>query len=206
MNMLSVGMYRPPDVFNQCPSTELSLEAERLQNSMSHYERTGARGQFKIVSFSQGWFFPEASCCFNLRKKNTAISSLLIWALCLHTAHLFPAPLSPQLYIPLSVSWIFPFPPFFVSSLAYIVAMTVYVCLEICPSCIPSLYLGEMQVRSPSSPQRDLCHALSGGPIWAPARTRTARHAVRNYGPCWPKCLLIAEGSSFIVNHCDSLF
>lgn len=94
MNMLSVGMYRPPDVFNQCPSTELNFEAERLQNSMSHYERTGARGQFKIVSFSQGWFFPEASCCSNLRK--TAINSLLIWALCLHTPYLLPAPLPPD--------------------------------------------------------------------------------------------------------------
>lgn len=90
MNMLSVGTYGPPDVFNRCPSTELSLEAESRQNSVSHCERTGARGQFKIVSFSQEWFFPEASCCFNLKK--AASSSLLSRALCLHTPYLFAAP------------------------------------------------------------------------------------------------------------------
>jgi len=61
MNMLSVGMYEAPDVFNRSPSIELSLEAERRHNSMSHCERTGARGQLKIVSFSQERFFPKAS-------------------------------------------------------------------------------------------------------------------------------------------------
>lgn len=113
MNILSVGMYGPPDVFNRCPSTELSLEAQSRQNSVSHCKRTGARGQFKIVSFSQEWFFPEASCCFNLKK--AASSSILIWALCLHTPYLFAALLSPQLYISQPFSWIFPFPPFFLS-------------------------------------------------------------------------------------------
>lgn len=42
MNMLSLGMYGPPDVFNRCPSTELSLEAVSRQKSVSHWERTGA--------------------------------------------------------------------------------------------------------------------------------------------------------------------
>lgn len=170
---------------------------------MSHCERTGARGQFKIVSFSQEWFFPEASCCFNLKK--AASSSLSSWALCLHTPYLSAVPLSLWLYISLSFSWVFPSPPFFVSLQACAVAMRVLVCLEMCPSSTPGLYLGGMQVCSPSFSRRDLCRAFSGVPMGTPARTRTARHAVWTSGPCWPKCLLIAKGSGFRMNHHESL-
>lgn len=161
--MPSVGMNSPPSIFNRCPLTELkgelSPKTESRQNSMSHCERTEARGQFKIVSFSQEWFFPEASCGFNLKK--AVSSSFSIWALCFF----FAAFLSPQLYISLFLSWTFPFPSFFVSLQACAVAMRAFVCLEMGPSCIPSLYLGEIQVCSLSSHRRNLCHVLSGEPM-----------------------------------------
>lgn len=68
MGTLSVGIYGTPDIFNQSPSSGLSLEAGSRLNSVTHCERAGARGQFKIVCFSQDSFFPEASRGFILKK------------------------------------------------------------------------------------------------------------------------------------------
>lgn len=143
MNMFSVRTDRPASVFSWCPSTELNLEAESRQDSVSHWERTGTQGQFKIVSFSQECFFSEVRCCKELVSLLN-LKKVLFWDI-LHIYLLLLFFSSSAL----SFIWIFPFPLYTSSLYTCVMAMRcVWRCISATSQPVPGRDSDEVRAMS----------------------------------------------------------